>query len=148
MNTLKGSLNHYNNAASLHDADRKLWMQPTSLSQVRAEEAKVGRILISIRSILVAVNDVLEPEVVNRIEGVCNFVGELSVQENSDGTIEFPKIGISKIKVQYLLEILKTYSVATRSFRGLEQYYESSAFLSKGALSGDASRVVNQEVQH
>lgn len=69
---------------------------------------------------------------VNRVEGVCNFVGELSVQENPDGTIEFPKISVSKIKAQYLLEILKTYSVATRSFQRLEQYYESSAFLSKG----------------
>jgi hypothetical protein len=149
LNTLKGSLNHYNNAASLKDTDRESWMRSTSLSRVRADEAKVGRILISIRSILVAVNDVLEPEVVNRIEGVCNFVGELSVQENPDGTIEFPKISVSKIKVQYLLEILKTYSVATRSFQSLEQYYESSAFAFKGALSSDRSqKVVNQEVQH
>lgn len=69
---------------------------------------------------MVAVNDVLEPEVVNRVDGVCNFIGELSVQENPDGIMEFPKISVSKIKIQYLLEILKTYSVATRSFRDLE----------------------------
>jgi hypothetical protein len=148
MNTLKGSLSNYNNALKLPDHDGKLWSQSTYLSRVRADEAKVGRILVSVRNILIAINDVLEPEVVNRVEGVCNFIGELSVQENPDGTMEFPKVGVSKIKVQYLLEMLKTYTVVSRSFRDIEQYYESSAFVSRGALSGDVSRSLNQEVQH
>jgi len=148
MNMLKGSLSNYNNAVKLPDDDGKLWLQSTSLSRIRADEAKVGRILISVRNILIAVNDVLEPEVVNRVEGVCNFIGELSVQENPDGTMEFPKMSVSKIKVQYLLEMLKTYTVTSRSFRDIEQYYESSAFMSRGALSGDASKSLNKEVQH
>lgn len=149
LNMLKGSLNHYNNAGKLSDDERKLWLQSTSLSRLRADEAKIGRILISVRNILVAANDVLEPEVVNRIDGVCNFIGELSVEENPDGTMEFPKMTVSKIKVEYLLEMLKTYSIATRSFRDIEQYYESTAFLSKGKKSTEVSGgVLNQEVQH
>jgi len=148
MNMLKGSLSNYNNAVKLPDDDGKLWFRSTSLSRVRADEAKVGRILLSVRNILIAVNDVLEPEVVNRVEGVCNFIGELFVQENPDGTMEFPKMSVSKIKVQYLLEMLKTYTVESRSFKDIEQYYESSAFMSRGALSGDASRSLNKEVQH
>lgn len=148
MNTLKGSLSNYNNAVKLPDDDGKLWLQSTSLSRARADEAKVGRILMSVRNILIAVNDVLEPEVVNRIDGVCNFIGEISVQENADGTMEFPKMSVSKIKVQYLLEMLKTYTVTSRSFKDIERYYESSAFMLRGAVSGDVSRTLNKEVLH
>lgn len=81
MNLIKGSLTHYNMAVNLSDENRKLWLQSAYLSRLRADEAKLGRILISVRNILVAANDVLEPEVVNRIEGVCNFIGELSSEE-------------------------------------------------------------------
>jgi hypothetical protein len=138
-NLLKGSLAHYNRAAILSDENSKLWLQSTYLSRVRADEAKVGRILISVRNILVAANDVLEPEMVNRIEGVCNFIGELSTEENQDGKLAFPKMNVSKIKIQYLLELLKTYSVTTRSFADLEESYQPSTFMSRVPI--------NQEVQ-
>ena len=134
MNLIKGSLTHYNMAVNLSDENRKLWLQSSYLSRLRADEAKLGRILISVRNILVAVNDVLEPEVVNRIEGVCNFIGELSSEENQDGTMEFPKMNVSKIKVGYLLELLKTYSVTTHSFQDLEVSYQPSAFISRGHI--------------
>lgn len=131
MNLIKGSLTHYNMAVNLSDENGKLYLQATYLSRVRADESKLGRILISIRNILVAANDVLEPEVVNRIEGVCNFIGELTSEENQDGTMVFPKMNVSKIKVGYLLEVLKTYSVTTRSFQDLEELYQRSEFISR-----------------
>jgi hypothetical protein len=140
MNLVRGSLSHYNKALDLSDENRKLWLQSTYLSRVRADEAKVGRILISIRSILVAANDVLEPEVVNRIEGVCNFIGELTTEENQDGTLGFPKMNVSKIKVGYLLELLKTYSVTTRSFEDIEESYQPSGLMTRVTI--------DQEVQH
>ncbi len=128
ISMLRGSLNRYNNAIKTQDDDgKKLWLQSTNLSKVRADEAKLGRVLQSVRNILVAANDVLEPEIVDRIEGVCNYIGELSTEENQDGTIEFPKMNVSKIKVQYLLDLIKTYSVITRSFRDIEEHYESLA---------------------
>jgi hypothetical protein len=149
INLLKGSLTHYNRAAKLSDDDRKLWLQSTYLSRVRADEAKMGRILISVRNILVAANDVLEPELVKRIEGVCNFIGELSAEENQDGTMDFPKMGVSRIKVKYLLELLNTYSVTTHSLADIEEHYESPGNVPKGAFSGGSSSgVMNQEVQH
>jgi hypothetical protein len=148
MNLLKGSLAHYNRAAKLSDDDRKLWLQSTYLSRVRADEAKMGRILISVRNILVAANDVLEPELVRRIEGVCNFIGELSAEENQDGTMDFAKMSVSRIKVQYLLEVLNTYSVTTHSLEDIEEHYESPGIVSKEEFSGGiSSRVINQEVQ-
>jgi hypothetical protein len=140
MNLVRGSLVHYNKTVYLTDENSKLWLQSTYLSRVRADEAKVGRILISVRNILVAANDVLEPEVVNRIEGVCNFIGELSTEEIQDGTLVYPKMNVSKIKVGYLLELLKTYSVTTRSFANIEESYQPSAFMSRGPI--------DQEVQH
>jgi hypothetical protein len=149
INLLKGSLAHYNRAAKLSDDDRKLWLQSTYLSRVRADEAKMGRILISVRNILVAANDVLEPELVRRIEGVCNFIGELSAEENQDGTMDFPKMRVSRIKVKYLLELLNTYSVTTHSLEDIEEHYESPGNVPKGAFSGGSSSgAMNQEVQH
>jgi hypothetical protein len=140
MNLVRGSLTHYNKAVNLSDENSKIWLQSTYLSRVRADEAKVGRILISVRNILVAANDVLEPEVVNRIEGVCNFIGELSTEENQDGTLVYPKMNVSKIKVGYLLELLKTYSVTKRSFEDLEESYLPSAFMSRVPIDQEVNQ--------
>lgn len=141
ISMLRGSLNRYNNAIKTQDDDdKKLWLQSTNLSKVRADEAKLGRVLQSVRSILVATNDVLEPEIVDRIEGVCNYIGELSTEENHDGTIEFPKMNVSKIKVQYLLDLLKTYSATSRSFRDIDEHYQSLAAVTQQL------RVMDQEV--
>lgn len=142
ISLLRGSLNRYNNAIKIpDDNDKKLWLQSTNLSKVRADEARLGRVLQSVRSILVAANDVLEPEIVDRIEGVCNYVGELSTQENQDGTMEFPKMNVSKIKVQYLLDLLRTYSATSRSFRDIEEHYQSLAAVTQQL------RVMGQEVR-
>lgn len=149
MNLLKGSLAHYNRTVKLLDDDRKLWLQSTYLSRLRADEAKMGRILISVRNILVAANDVLEPELVRRIEGVCNFIGELSAEENQDGTMDFAKMSVSRIKVQYLLEVLNTYSVTTRLFEGIGEIYEGPGIVPKEAFSrGISSGAMEQEVLH
>jgi hypothetical protein len=142
ISMLRGSLNRYNNAIKIQDADdKKLWQRSTNLSKVRADEAKLGRVLQSVRSILVAANDVLEPEIVDRIEGVCNYIGELSTEENQDGSMEFPKMNVSKIKVQYLLDLLKTYSVTSRSFKDIDEHYQSLAAVTQQL------RVRDQEVR-
>lgn len=141
ISMLRGSLNRYNNAIKIQDEDdKKVWLQSTSLSKVRADEAKLGRVLQSVRSILVAANDVLEPEIVDRIEGVCNYIGELTTEENQDGTMEFPKMNVSKIKVQYLLDLLKTYSNTSRTFRDIDEHYQSLAAVTQQL------RVMDQEV--
>jgi len=63
--------------------------------------------------------------------------------------MDFAKMSVSRIKVQYLLELLNTYSVTTRSFKDIEQRYESPEIVSKEAFSGGiSSEAMNQEVQH
>jgi hypothetical protein len=106
LSVLKRSINQYNSAVYEKDSSKQLWIQTTVLSKLRADEAKLGRLLQSTRSLMVAANDVLEPELVNRVEGVCNFIGEVSVEENPNTTMEFPKYHVCRIKVQYLLELL------------------------------------------
>jgi hypothetical protein len=78
---------------------------------MRADEAKLGRLLQSIRNLMVASNDVLDPEVVNRVEGVCNFIGEISAEESPDSTMYFPKYHVCRTKVEYLLELLQNHQV-------------------------------------
>ncbi len=112
LSIVKRSINQYNAAAGEKDSGKKMWIQSNTLSRMRADEAKLGRIMQSIRSLLVASNDVLEPEVVNRVDGVCNFIGELSAEESPDETMWFPKFNVCRIKVEYLLELLQNHQVS------------------------------------
>ncbi len=127
MSMMKGSISHYNAARMLKDKADQRWIQSTTLSQLRAEESKLGRILQNVRTILVASNDVLEPNVVNRIWGVCNFVVGIEVLQREDGSVEYPKYNVCRLKLTYLLQFLQTYSQANHDFSEKEGLYESSA---------------------
>jgi hypothetical protein len=141
MSVTKRSVAHYNLTVGLKDDEKPLWMQSVNLSELRRDEAKLGRVLQSVRSILTAANDVLDPDMVNRVDGVCNYLGEISVEQNADGTMEFPKYEVCKMKVRYLIELLQTYSRATRSFKDIiEEPFGASAVDSEPDLA--------EEVKH
>ena len=55
---------------------------------------------------------------------VITFVGEMVIEEQQDGTMEFPKYAVSKKKVLYLLEKLKSYSTVTHTFRKVKESFE------------------------
>ena len=59
---------------------------------------------------------------VMQTDGVITFVGEMVIEEQQDGTMEFVKYAVSKKKVLYLLEKLKSYSNAhiQKSGRNIE----------------------------
>jgi hypothetical protein len=127
MSVTKRSVAHYNLTVGLPDDEKPMWMRSVTLSELRRDEAKLGRVLQSVRSILTAANDVLDPDVVKRVDGVCNYLGEISVEQNADGTMEFPKYDVCRMKVSYLIELLQTYSRETRSFKDIiEEPYGSS----------------------
>jgi len=117
MSVTKRSISHYNLTVGLTDEEKPRWMQSVTLSELRRDEAKLGRVLQSVRNILTAANDVLDPDMVNRVEGVCNYLGEISVEQKANGTMEFPKYDVCRMKVTYLIELLQTYSRETRSFK-------------------------------
>lgn len=137
MSTMRGSISHYNAARILKDKEDQKWIQSTTLSQLRAEEGKLGRILQNVRTILVASNDVLEPNVVNRIWGLCNYIVGIEVLQKEDGSMEYPKYNVCRLKVTYLIEFLQTYSQVNHSFSEIEEPYESSPIPSElGEVQG------------
>ena len=136
MSVTKRSISHYNLTVGLTDDEKPRWMQSVTLSELRRDEAKLGRVLQSVRSILTAANDVLDPDVVSRVEGVCNYLGEISVEQKADGKMEFPKYDVCRVKVTYLIELLQTYSRETRSFKDtVDEPYGTSPIDSEADLA-------------
>ena len=127
MSMMKSSMNRYNDAKMLKDKKDQQWMQSTTLSQLRGEESRLGRLLQNVRTILAATNDIIEPDVVNRIWGVCNYIAGIEVQQKGDGTVEFPKYNVCRRKLEYLSQYLQSYSRDDHSFNEIEERYESSA---------------------
>jgi hypothetical protein len=141
MSVTKRSIAHYNLTVGLKDDEKPMWMQSVTLSELRRDESKLGRVLQSVRSILTAANDVLDPDMVNRVDGVCNYLGEISVEQKADGTMEFPKYDVCRMKVNYLIELLQTYSRETRSFKDIvEESYRTSLI--------DSTPDLAEEVKH
>jgi len=97
--------------------EERLYIRGNLLSELRAEEAQMGRVIQLIRNTLISSNDVLEPEIIDQIDGICTFIGELSAREQKDGTLVYPKYTVCKSKIRLMVEILLTYSVATHSFK-------------------------------
>jgi len=97
--------------------EERLWIRGIMLSELRSDEAKMGRVLLSIRNNIMATNDVLEPEITNQIDGICTFIGELSFKEHQDGTMVYPKYNVCKTKIKLMLEKLQTYTHTTHSFQ-------------------------------
>jgi len=96
--------------------DQKTWLRGIMLSEIRAEEAKMSRMLQAVRTTLLTSSDVLEPDVTEQINGVITFIGEISIEEVKDGTLNYPKFGVCKAKIKYLMEKLSTYDLDTHSF--------------------------------
>ena len=94
----------------------KEWRQEVLHNEIQNEESRLARIIDATRNNLLAVNDVLEPEVVNQIEGVCMYLSEIKLQESSFDIIHFPKYQISKKKIKYVIEKLNTYTIESHSF--------------------------------
>jgi C4-type Zn-finger protein len=63
------------------------------------------------------------------------------VEQQADGTMEFPKYDVCRMKVNYLIELLQTYSRETRSFKDIiEEPYGTSTVDSEPDLA--------EEVKH
>jgi hypothetical protein len=114
-------INSNNTVISQKDGDHKIWITGILLSELRAEEAKLGRILQSIRYTLIASSDVMPPELVEQISGTLTFVAETGRQENKDGTLEYPKFKVCKSKINYLQKMLSKYNFQNHEFEFNEQ---------------------------
>ena len=104
------------NMVTESNTDRREWKRRIIVDEIHGEESRVARIINSIRNNLLAANDVLEPDVVNQIEGVCTYLGELYAIERLDGVMTMPKYQISKKKIGYTIEMLDSYKVESHLF--------------------------------
>jgi len=129
---IKKSNTTFNNAlASETRKEERLYIRGNLLSELRAEEAQMGRVIQLIRNTLISSNDILEPDLVDQIDGTCTFIGELSSREARDGTMVFPKYEVCKLKIRLLVDKLQTYSVATHLFE--EPKIENSQHISENS---------------
>jgi len=119
--------------------DERIYLREKMLAELRSDEVQMGRVLQLIRNTIIASNDILEPGIIDQIDGVCTFIGELSATEQRDGKMAFPKYVVCKTKTRLLIEILQTYSIDTHSFvdptiENLQnQYQKQGENLKKGS---------------
>ena len=108
------------NFNSITDLDieqkEKEWRQKVLRNEIQNEENRLARVIDTTRNNLLAVNDVLEPDVVNQIEGVCMYLSEIKLEGSSFDIIHFPKYHTSKKKIKYVIEKLNTYTIESHSF--------------------------------
>ncbi len=111
------SVLNFNSTLDLNiEQKEKEWRQEILRNEIQNEENRLARVIDTTRNNLLAVNDVLEPEVVNQIEGVCMYLSEIKLQELSFDLIHFPKYHTSKKKIKYVIEKLNTYTIESHSF--------------------------------
>ena len=103
--------------------EQREWKRGVILSEIKGEEARVARIINAIRGNLLAANDVLEPEVVNQVDGICTYLSEIYAIESLDGVMTLPKYQVSKIKIRYVIEKLSQYDVESHSFKSRKEDY-------------------------
>ena len=131
LGRIKKTAEFYNTAvkANYHpltfEQKERTWKIRTLNESIKFEEQKLGRLLDVIRSTMVGAQDVLEPEVVMQTDGVITFVGEMVIEEQQDGMMKFVKYAVSKKKVLYLLEKLKSYSATMHTFKKVEENIEN-----------------------
>ncbi len=107
LGSTQRAINHYNkelnNTKTTEiDIQKLLLRKDTDIEKIKLEHS-----LQRIQNILIAANDVLEPDVTNQISAVVTFIGELSMQEKN-GLLIFPKYHICKRKTKYIIEVLKS----------------------------------------
>ena len=150
LGRIKKTAEFYNDAvkSSYHplttEEKDRTWKIRTLNERVKFEEEKLGRLLDVVRSTLVGAQDVLEPEVVMQVDGVITFVGEMIIEEQPDETMEFVKYSVSKKKVLYLLEKLKTYSTVTHTFKKTEESIEDELNISAYPDTSGQENVMNK----
>jgi len=151
LGRIKKTAEFYNDAvkSSYHplttEEKERTWKIRTLHERVNFEQEKLGRLLDVVRSTLVGAQDVLEPEVVMQIDGVITFVGEMVIEEQQDETMEFVKYSVSKKKVLYLLEKLKSYSTVTHTFKKVEEDIEGELNVPAYPDTSNKETVVNEQ---
>jgi hypothetical protein len=149
LGSINKHIKHFNTVhRTQENEDKRIWISGILLSEIRAEEAKMGRILLSARNTLIASNDVLNPEINQQISGTITFLVEISRNEQEDGTLDFPKYDICKNKIKFLSEIFSSYSFDTHSFANKESFSQEIPKNSVPQSPSPQTELSLGEIQH
>ena len=124
--------------------EQREWKRSIILSEIKGEEARVARIINAIRGNLLAANDVLEPDVVNQVDGICTYLGEIHALESSDGVMTLPKYLVSKRKIRYVIEKLSQYDVESHSFKPRKDDYPDLPHTESVKSSKDSRPIIEE----
>ena len=150
IGVINKSTSNFNLAlASETRKDERIYLREKMLSEIRSNEVQMGRVLQLIRNTIIASNDILEPDIIDQIDGVCTFIGELSAIEERDGTMVYPKYDVCKTKTRLLIEILQTYSNETHLFeeQKIENRQNQSKTLGKNLKKGSEPTIIPGEIR-
>jgi len=150
IGVINKSTSNFNLAlASETRRDERQYLREKMLAELRSDEVQMGRVLQLIRNTIIASNDILEPDIIDQIDGVCTFIGELSAIEERDGTMVYPKYDVCKTKTRLLIEILQTYSNETHSFeeQKIENRQNQSKTPEENLKKGSEPRLIPGEIR-
>jgi len=85
-------------------------------SKIKGEEERMARIVQNARNTIVYSSDTLDPTLVNQLDGVCTFVGQLGISEK-DGILEFLKYEKSRRKIDEVTKKLASISESSPVFK-------------------------------
>jgi len=107
LGSVQKSVQHYNKQFN-NVKSNEIGMQKMLMTKdIDTEKVKLEHNLQRIQNIIIATNDVLEPDVVNQINAVVTFIGEITIQEENK-LLRFPKYDVCKRKAKYIIEMLKS----------------------------------------
>jgi len=85
-------------------------------TKIRGEEERMARILQNARNTIVYSSDILDPILVNQLDGVCTFIGQSSVTEK-DGLLELGKHEKSRKKIDEVIKMLQSITESSPVFK-------------------------------
>ncbi len=85
-------------------------------SKIKGEEDRMVRIIQNARNTIVYSSDTLDPTLVNQLDGLCTFVGQLGISEK-DGMLEFAKYEKSRRKIDEITKKLASFTESSPVFK-------------------------------
>jgi len=85
-------------------------------TKLKTEEARMGRIVQTARNTIVYSSDTLDPTLVSQLDGLCTFVGQISLAEK-EGVMELPKYEEAKKKIMEVTRIFQSSKVSSAVFK-------------------------------
>ncbi len=85
-------------------------------SKIKGEEDRMVRIIQNARNTIVYSSDTHDPTLVNQLDGLCTFVGQLGISEK-DGVLEFAKYEKSRRKIDEVTKKLASITELSPVFK-------------------------------